>query len=82
MTKPAKTKHVFCECGGILPTYADRATVADLVTRLYFPVTARTIRTWPLVARHPNKKAVLNVREALEYAAQKLANSPGMKQGG
>lgn len=82
MTTSVKPKNAFCECGGILPKYADRATVAELVTRLYFPVTARTIRTWPLIARHPNKKAVLNVREALDYAAQKLANSPSMKQGG
>lgn len=82
MTRPARTPQPICTCGAELPEYADRQTLAAIITKRYFPITARTIRTWSLTVYHPNKKAVHNVAEALEYAKNKLSSCPGFKQEG
>lgn len=82
MPSDVKPKRAVCKCGELLPEYADRATLAEIISKRLFPVTARTIRSWPLNVKHPNKKAVHNVREALDFAAKKLASSPGYKQQG
>lgn len=64
-----------------LPTFADRETCAAIVTAEYFPVTARTIATWPLTVRHPNKKAIHEVAEVLAIAKRKFDEAPAYKQG-
>ena len=65
-----------------LPSYADRVTLARIITDHFFPVSARTLRTWPLVAYRPNKRVVYNVDDALAYAAHKLETAPCYKQNG
>lgn len=64
-----------------LPTFADRETCAAIVTAKFFPVTARTIATWPLTVRHPNKKAIHEVAEVLATAKRKFDEAPVYKQG-
>ena len=80
MPRPDRTPATVCTCNTELPEFADRRTLADIVSKRYFPVTARTIRTWPLTVWHPNKKAVHNVREALEYAERKMESAVSFKQ--
>lgn len=80
MPRPDRTPLTVCTCDDQLPEYADRRTLAGIISKRYFPVTARTIRTWPLTVWHPNKKAVHNVREALEYAERKLKAAACFKQ--
>jgi hypothetical protein len=82
MTRPDRTNPPVCTCGAKLPEYADRNTLANIISSRFFPVTARTIRTWPLTVSHPNKKAVHPVAEALAYAEKKLKSSPSYKQEG
>jgi hypothetical protein len=48
-----------------LPLYADRKTCAAIVTHFRFPVMPKTIATWPLDARKPNRTVVYEVSELL-----------------
>ena len=62
-----------------LPRYADRKTLAAIITHNFFPISHRTLQTWPLTVRRPNRAAVYEVAEALELAeknwkAQSLIN--------
>ncbi len=82
MTRPDRTRSPICTCGAELPEYADRQTLAAIITKRLFPVTARTIRTWSLTVYRPNKKAVHNVAELLEFAESKLKSAPSYKQEG
>lgn len=70
-----------CKCGATLPEFADRQKLAAIISSRYFPVTPRTIRTWPLAVWHPNKKAVHSVEEALAYAEKKMNDAPVSRQG-
>ena len=65
-----------------LPRYADHKTLAAIITHLYYPVSPRTIERWPLIVRKPNKKAILEVKPALEYAEQQLNKAYAYKQNG
>jgi hypothetical protein len=65
-----------------VPHYADRKTLAAIITHLYYPVSPRTIERWPLIVRKPNKKAILEVKPALEYAEQQLNKAYAYKQNG
>ena len=64
-----------------LPNFADRKTLAAIITHHYFPVSHRTIQNWPLTVRRPNRAAVFEVAEAMEYAKAKLERSPCYIQG-
>jgi hypothetical protein len=64
-----------------LPVRVDRRTAADLVTRLFFPVSHRTVEAWPLTVRHVNGKATLETAELLAYAQAKLDAAPPIKGG-
>ena len=64
-----------------LPKYADRDTCASIVSHFHFPVMPRTIATWPLVARRPNRCVVYEVSEVLEIAKQKFNQATDYKQG-
>ena len=55
-----------------LPRFADRKTTAEIISHFYFPVSPRTIETWPLKVRRPNRAAVLEVAEAMSFAEKKL----------
>ncbi|NBX42761.1 MAG: DNA-binding response regulator, partial [Rhodobacteraceae bacterium] len=50
---------------------------ASIVSHFHFPVMPRTIATWPLVARRPNRCVVYEVSEVLEFEDIKLF--PGSK---
>ena len=64
------------------PKYANRKTLAAIITHHTFPVSHRTIQTWPLVVSRPNRAAIYQVAAALEYAEQKLKDAVSYKQGG
>tara|TARA_B100001057_G_scaffold463580_1_gene517673 strand:+ start:461 stop:694 length:234 start_codon:yes stop_codon:yes gene_type:complete len=64
-----------------LPKFADRETCAAIVSHYFFPIKPRTIATWPLVARRPNRNVVYDVNEVLEFAKYKFNQSPTYKQG-
>ena len=69
------------EPGKPLPKYADRKILAAIITHYRFPISPRTLQTWPLTARHPNRAVVYDVNEAFEYAQSKLDLAPCYKQG-
>jgi hypothetical protein len=59
----------------------DRRTAAELVTRLYFPVSPRTIEAWPLTTRRVNGKATVETAELFAFAEAKLEAAPPIKGG-
>jgi len=65
-----------------LPRYADRKTLASIITHRCFPISSRTLERWPLTARKPNKAVVYEVTEALEYAEQQLIDAYAYRQTG
>ena len=69
------------EPGKPFPKYADRKTLAKIISFERFPVSYQTLQTWPLTARRPNRAVVYDVNEALEYAQSKLDLAPCYKQG-
>ena len=66
--------------GQPLPIYADRKTLAAIITHNFFPINHRTLERWPLTARRPNKAVVYHVKEALEYAERQLESACAYKQ--
>ena len=54
-----------------LPAKIDRPNGAALVTRLVFPVSAKTIKGWPLGFECPNGKAIAPPAMYLAYALLK-----------
>ena len=64
------------------PKNADRKTMAAIITHTHFPVSPRTIERWPLTVRKPNKKAILEVKTALEYAEKQLNKAYAYRQNG
>ena len=65
-----------------LPRFADRKTLAAIITHNSLPISHRTLQTWPLTVRRPNRAAVYEVAEALEFAEQKMEGAISYKQGG
>jgi hypothetical protein len=55
-----------------LPARVDRKVAAEIVTRLYFPISKRTLEAWPLTWRHLNGKAICETNELLAEAQSKL----------
>jgi hypothetical protein len=55
-----------------LPVRVDRATGAALVSRFFFPATARSIETWPVEWIIVNGKAVTGTEELFRIAQAKL----------
>lgn len=64
------------------PRFATREGVATIITTDLFPVSPRTVETWPLRVRIVNKRAILEVSEALAYAEKLVEQAPVQKQGG
>ena len=63
-----------------LPKNADRKTLAAIITHHFFPISHRTLQTWSLTVRRPNRAAVYNVEEAMAYAELKLQTATTYKQ--
>jgi hypothetical protein len=55
-----------------LPVRVDRAIGAALVSRFFFPTTARSIETWPVEWIIVNGKAVTGTEELFQIAQAKL----------
>jgi hypothetical protein len=64
-----------------LPVRADRRTAAALLTRFYFPASARTLEAWPLPWQIVNGKAVVLVTDLFALAEEKLAAAPVVRGG-
>jgi hypothetical protein len=64
-----------------LPRHVDRRAGAELVTRFFFPVSARTLEVWPLTWRHVNGKAVVATAELFALADAKLSAAPPIRGG-
>ena len=64
-----------------LPKRVDRRTAAELVTRLYFPVSHRTVEAWPLVVRRVNGWALYETAELLAFAKAKFDAAPAIRGG-
>jgi hypothetical protein len=55
-----------------LPVRVDRAIGAALISRFFFPATARSIETWPVAWIIVNGKAVTSTEELFRIAQAKL----------
>ncbi|MBP0446704.1 hypothetical protein J8J14_18160 [Roseomonas sp. SSH11] len=64
-----------------LPPRVDRRTGAELVTRLLFPVSHRTLEAWPLTTQRVNGKAVIPTAELLAHAQSLLDAAPAVRGG-
>jgi hypothetical protein len=64
-----------------LPKNMDRRAAAELVTRIYFPVSHRSLEAWPLVTRRVNGRALVEVREVLAVAKAMFDAAPPTRGG-
>jgi len=78
-TLAATNRHVWT-ADKPLSLYADRKTCAAIVTHFLFSVMPRTIATWPLVARRPNRTVVYEVAEVMQYATKRFKEAYQYKQ--
>jgi hypothetical protein len=62
-----------------LPQRVDRKTGADLVTRFFFPVAARTLEVWPITWRLVNGRAACETTELFAVAQAKLDAAPTLR---
>jgi hypothetical protein len=58
------------------PVMLNRKAAAALITRLFFPVAAKTLERWPVAVRHVNGRAMIDTREIVAFAAAKIAAAP------
>lgn len=63
------------------PVRVDRRAAAELVTRLFFPVSPRTVEAWPLTVRRVNGKATIETAELFAFAQAKLDAAPPIRGG-
>ena len=63
-----------------LPYFADRNTLAAIISHHYFPIRPRTLEKWPLIVRRPNRATIYNVQEAMELAKAKFESAIVYKQ--
>ena len=64
-----------------VPRRVDRKAGAELLTRYFFPVSARSLEIWPLTWRHVNGKAVCETAELFAVAQAKLDAAPPIRGG-
>ena len=77
MSRPAC---IIWQPGWPLPKWANRLTCELIVSHKHFPVSQRTLMTWPVSARRVNGHVVLNVAEVLEFAKEMEAAAPIYRQ--
>lgn len=63
-----------------LPEYADRATMAKIITANYFPISPRTFESWPLRAYRPSRHVVYKVADVVELAKVRIEDGPTYRQ--
>jgi hypothetical protein len=64
-----------------LPRHADRKTLADIITRLLFPVSDRSLEIWPLKWRRVNGHSLASTEEGLRLAWEKFRAAPVLRGG-
>ncbi|MBV8093130.1 MAG: hypothetical protein JO110_07825 [Acetobacteraceae bacterium] len=64
-----------------LPKRVDRRMGAEIISRLYFQISPRTLETWPLTYTHVNGRAMALTSELLALAQQKLDAAPSVRGG-
>lgn len=62
-----------------LPARMDRRTAAAVISRHFFPISHRTLETWPVRWRVVNGKALAETAEILTFAAQKLNGATSIR---
>ena len=62
-----------------LPARLDRRTAAKVITCYFFPVSHRTLETWPIRWRIVNGRALAETEEILAFAAKKLADAVSLR---
>ncbi len=65
----------------VLPARVDRRRGAAIITHRYFPVSHRTLESWPLTWRRVNGRALVDTAELLAFAEAKLAAAPPVRGG-
>jgi hypothetical protein len=87
MSKPKKTtEHVPETAKGhvtsnSLPVRVDRKRGALIITDRFFPISHRTLETWPVTWRHVNGRATCDTNELLAVAQAKLEAAPPLRGG-
>jgi hypothetical protein len=64
-----------------LPRYVNRRTGAELVTKHLFPVSHRSLETWPISTRLVNNQAIMETEELFKRAWTMFAAAPLIKGG-
>ncbi|MSO99828.1 MAG: hypothetical protein EXR07_02070 [Acetobacteraceae bacterium] len=64
-----------------LPVRMDRRTLADVITRHFFPVSYRTLEAWPLPTQCVNGKAIVPTIKGLRIAFAMLNAAPVVMSG-
>ncbi len=64
-----------------LPARVDRRTGAALISKRYFPVSPRSLESWPVTWRRVNGKAIGETAELFAVAQSKLDAAPPIRGG-
>ncbi len=64
------------------PRFLTRKSAAALVSKLYFPVSKRTLERWPIAARRVHGRALLERDEVIAHAEKLIAQATPIKQAG
>ena len=60
----------------LLPARVDRRLGAQIITERYFPISHRTLETWPINWRRVNGRAICDTAELLKLAESKFEAAP------
>ena len=63
------------------PRFVDRRRGAQFLSERFFPVSHRTLESWPLTWRHVNGYAVCDLAELVAVAEAKLAAAAPIRSG-
>jgi hypothetical protein len=64
-----------------LPRNADKQALSEIISKLLFPVSDRTIEAWPLRWRRVNGHSLASTEEGLKFAWEKFRAAPVMRGG-
>jgi hypothetical protein len=64
-----------------LPVRCDRHTGAAIVSKLFFPVSERTLERWPIGTVTVNGKAIMLTADLLAHAEAKIAGAAKIRGG-
>jgi len=63
------------------PARVNRKRGAQIITDLYFPISHRTLETWPIAWRYVNGRATCDIGDLLILAEAKLNAAPPLMGG-